>query len=68
VTLGGSATWGAALTLFGLSPGPWAGLAFLVLAGAADTVSVVSRSAIVQRHTPNELLGRVGAAEQAAPA
>jgi predicted MFS family arabinose efflux permease len=52
VMLGGSATWGAALTLFGLSPGPWAGLAFLVLAGAADTVSVVSRSAIVQRHTP----------------
>jgi MFS family permease len=64
VMLGGSATWGAALTLFGLSPGPWVGLAFLVLAGAADTVSVVSRSAIVQMHTPNELLGRVGAAEQ----
>ena len=64
VMLGGSATWGAALFLFGLSPGPWAGLAFLVLAGAADTVSVVSRSTIVQMHTPDELLGRVGAAEQ----
>ncbi|MFE2431650.1 MFS transporter [Streptomyces sp. NPDC059373] len=64
VMLGGSAKWGAALALFGLSPNPWAGLAFLVLAGAADTVSVVSRSTIVQMHTPNELLGRVSAAEQ----
>lgn len=64
VMLGGSATWGAALALFGLSPNPWAGLAFLALAGAADTVSVVSRSTIVQMHTPNELLGRVSAAEQ----
>ncbi|MFG6197586.1 MFS transporter [Nonomuraea sp. JJY05] len=64
VMLAGSATWGGALALFGGSPDPWAGLAFLVLAGAADTVSVVSRSTIVQLHTPNELLGRVGAAEQ----
>ncbi|SEH01183.1 Predicted arabinose efflux permease, MFS family [Nonomuraea solani] len=64
VMLGGSVGWGVALTLFGLSTDPWAGLAFLALAGAADTVSVVSRSTIVQRHTPDELLGRVGAAEQ----
>jgi predicted MFS family arabinose efflux permease len=64
VMLGGSAAWGAALTLFGLSAHPWAGLACLVLAGAADTVSVVARSTIVQTHTPRELLGRVGAAEQ----
>lgn len=64
VMLGGSATWGAALTLFGMSPSPWAALAFLVIAGAADTVSVVSRSTVVQMHTPHELLGRVSAAEQ----
>ncbi|MBO2460583.1 MFS transporter [Actinomadura violacea] len=64
VMLAGSAGWGASLALFGLSPGPWTGLACLVLAGAADTVSVVSRSTVVQTHTPNELLGRVGAAEQ----
>ncbi|MGW4958378.1 MFS transporter [Nonomuraea sp. NPDC004186] len=64
VMLAGSATWGGALALFGVSTDPWAGLAFLVLAGAADTVSVVSRSTIVQLHTPNELLGRVSAAEQ----
>ncbi|MFE3163334.1 MFS transporter [Streptomyces sp. NPDC059224] len=62
--LGGSATWGAALTLFGFSTNPWAGLTFLVIAGAADTVSVVSRSTVVQIHTPHELLGRVSAAEQ----
>ncbi|MFG1807362.1 MFS transporter [Streptomyces sp. NPDC049040] len=62
--LGGSATWGAALTLFGFSTNPWAGLAFLTVAGAADTVSVISRSTVVQMHTPNDLLGRVSAAEQ----
>lgn len=64
VMLGGSAAWGMALTLFGLSSHPWVGLGFLVLAGAADTVSVVCRNTLVQRHTPDELLGRVGAAEQ----
>ncbi|MFI5521026.1 MFS transporter [Streptomyces platensis] len=64
VMLGASATWGAALALFGLSADPWAGRAFLALAGAADTVSVVSRSTLVQLHTPDELLGRVSAAEQ----
>ena len=37
---------------------------FLAVAGAADTVAVVSRSTIVQRHTPDALLGRVAAAEQ----
>jgi MFS family permease len=63
VMLGGSALWGVALALFGISPNPWIGLAFLVLAGAADTVSVVSRGTIVQLHTPDALLGRVAAAE-----
>jgi MFS family permease len=64
VMLGGSAAWGAALALFALSPDPWLGLALLALAGAADTVSVVTRSTIVQLHTPDALLGRVAAAEQ----
>ncbi|MBP0461737.1 MFS transporter [Streptomyces montanisoli] len=63
VMVGASAGWGAALALFGLVPGAWAGLACLALAGAADTVSVVSRGIVVQTHTPNELLGRVGGAE-----
>jgi MFS family permease len=64
VMLGGSAAWGAALALFGAVPDAWLGLAFLVVAGAADTVAVVSRSTIVQLHTPDALLGRVVAAEQ----
>jgi MFS family permease len=64
VMLCGSTMWGAALALFGISSNPWLGLAFLVLAGVADTVAVVSRSTMVQLHTPNVLLGRVAAAEQ----
>jgi len=64
VMLVGSAVWGAAVALFGLALNPLLGLSFLVLAGAADTVSVVSRSTIVQLHTPDELRGRVAAAEQ----
>jgi MFS family permease len=64
VMLCGSASWGVALALFGLATNPWTGLAFLAVAGAADTVAVVSRSTVVQLYTPNALLGRVAAAEQ----
>jgi len=64
VMLAGAAAWGAALALFGVAHDPWASLACLAVAGAADTVSVVSRGTVVRTHTPSELLGRVGAAEQ----
>ncbi|MFI5695560.1 MFS transporter [Kribbella sp. NPDC051586] len=64
VMLCGSAAWGIALLLFAFSPAPWLALVCLAIAGAADTVAVVSRSTIVQLHTPSELLGRVSAAEQ----
>lgn len=64
--LGGSATWGAAVASFGLVATPWPGLVILAVAGAADTVSVVSRSTVIQLNTPGDLLGRVGAAEQIA--
>nr|WP_238354889.1 MFS transporter [Kribbella sandramycini] len=64
VMLIGAGSWGVALGLFAFAPNPWLALAFLASAGAADTVSVVARSTIVQLHTPNELLGRVAAAEQ----
>jgi MFS family permease len=64
VMLCGSASWGAALALFGLATSPWLGFAFLAVAGAVDTVAVVSRSTVVQLYTPNALLGRVAAAEQ----
>ncbi|MGW7405824.1 MFS transporter [Streptomyces sp. NPDC054833] len=63
VMLCGAGTWGAALVLFGMSTDPWTGLGLLVVAGAADALSVVSRSTIVQTRTPDALLGRVTAAE-----
>lgn len=64
VMLCGSAVWGGAIALFGVAPNPWLGLVFLAIAGAADTLAVVSRGTIVQLHTPDALLGRVVAAEQ----
>lgn len=64
VMLCGSAAWGTALVLFGLASDPWLCLGLLAVAGAADTVAVVSRGTIVQLHTPDALLGRVAAAEQ----
>jgi MFS family permease len=64
VMLCGSTAWAVALALFGVATNPWIGLGFLALAGAADTVAVVSRATVVQLHTPNALLGRVSAAEQ----
>lgn len=63
VMVAGALAWGVALTAFAIMPG-WVALACLVVAGAADSVSVVSRSTVVQLNTPNELLGRVAAAEQ----
>ena len=63
VMLCASATWGAALALFGLTTSAWAGLGILALAGAADALAVLSRTTIVQTRTPDALLGRVTAAE-----
>ena len=64
VMLVGATAWGIALAAFALATDPWVGLAWLVVAGAADTVSVVARSTIVQLHTPDAMMGRVTAAEQ----
>lgn len=63
VMLCGAAAWGGALALFGLTTHAWAGLGLLAVAGAADSVSVLSRTTIVQTRTPDALLGRVTAAE-----
>ena len=56
------AAWGGAILLFGLSTA-FFGLAllFLAVAGAADVVSAVFRSSVVQMETPDELRGRVAA-------
>lgn len=66
VMLLGSTVWGAALLTLGLVSNAWLGLACLAVAGAADTLAVVSRSTVVQLNTPDEMLGRVAAAEQIA--
>ncbi|WP_330266783.1 MFS transporter [Streptomyces griseorubiginosus] len=63
VMLCASATWGAALAVFGLTTSAWAGLVLLAVAGAADALAVLSRTTLVQTRTPDALLGRVTAAE-----
>jgi MFS family permease len=51
--------WGLAIAAFGLTSTLWVGLAFLALAGAADMVSAVFRSTILQVATPDALRGRL---------
>jgi MFS family permease len=54
--------WGAAIALFGLSTFSFPlALVFLAIAGAADVLSAVLRSTLVQLTTPDELRGRVSA-------
>jgi MFS family permease len=59
IMLTSCAVWGAATAAFGASPTLPLALASLVVAGAADTFTVVSRGTIVQTATPDELRGRV---------
>jgi MFS family permease len=63
VMLGTVAFWGAAFAGFALARSLWLTLGMLALAGAADTFSVVFRSAIVQAVTTDALRGRLTAAE-----
>ena len=58
-----AAVWGAALAAFGLVDGLVATLACLAVAGAADTLSVISRGTLVQLATPDGYRGRVTAVE-----
>ena len=54
------AGWGVAITCFGLSTSSFLlALLFLALAGAADVISAVLRSSILQIETPDEIRGRV---------
>jgi MFS family permease len=63
VMLVAALTWGVALAGFGLVDGFALTMGALVVAGAADTVSVVCRGTITQLATPDALRGRVAAAE-----
>jgi len=54
------AIWGVAIVLFGLSTFSFLlALVFLAIAGAADVLSAVFRSTIIQLTTPDQLRGRV---------
>jgi MFS family permease len=55
--------WGAAFAGFAIAPSLWLTLTLLAAAGAADTFTVVLRGTIVQGNTPDQLLGRVMAAD-----
>jgi MFS family permease len=59
VTIWAVAVWGAAIALAGLAPSLWPAAALLAVAGAADSVSAVCRSAINQGVTPDRLRGRM---------
>jgi hypothetical protein len=57
------AVWGAAFAGFAVVPGLWPTLMLLAVAGAADVFTVVFRGAIVAAITPDQLRGRVMAAD-----
>jgi MFS family permease len=61
VVVASIALWGAAIIAFGFVTALWLGLLLLAIAGAADAVSAVCRTAIMQTLTPDELRGRVTA-------
>ena len=52
--------WGAGITAFGLvATNLWLGLFFLAVAGAADVISAVFRTTILQLSTPDHMRGRL---------
>ena len=51
--------WGLAIVGFGLSGNLWVAVLFLVIGGAADMVSMVYRSAILQTAATDEMRGRM---------
>ncbi len=54
------AGWGAAITAFGVVGSHlWLALFFLAVAGAADVISAIFRSTILQMSVPDELRGRI---------
>lgn len=52
--------WGLAIVGFGLTDTLWVGLLMLAVAGGADMVSAVFRTAILQAAAPDEMRGRLG--------
>lgn len=58
VQLVAAATWGLALAGFGFADTLIPTVACLAVAGAADTISVISRGTVIQLATPEAYLGR----------
>lgn len=63
VMLAAAGVWGVGVAGFGLAQSLWPVLSCLALAGAADTISVISRGSVVQLATPDSHRGRVSAVE-----
>jgi MFS family permease len=61
VVIGAVIVWGLAIAGAGLMPSLWPAAALLAIAGAADSVSAVSRSIINQTSTPEYMRGRMSA-------
>jgi len=57
------AIWGAAIAGFGFVRVLWLALLMLVLAGAADSTTVIFRGSVVQTSTPGRFRGRVMAVD-----
>ncbi|HEX2908114.1 MAG TPA: MFS transporter [Phototrophicaceae bacterium] len=56
------AGFGVATVIFGISTSFWLSLLMLVTMGALDNISVIIRHTLVLTYTPDEMRGRVGAA------
>jgi len=61
IMFGAVVTFGVATIVFAVSPSFVLSLGMLVVLGAADVISVVIRSSLVQIETPDEMRGRVSA-------
>ncbi|KDN79707.1 MFS transporter permease [Streptomyces olindensis] len=59
MVIGAVVVWGVAITGFGLSGSLWVAVAFLVVAGVADMVSMVFRGAILLSAATDEMRGRM---------
>jgi MFS family permease len=55
--------WGAAIAVFGLATSVWLAVALLALAGAADVISAVFRTTILQLAVPDRLRGRLSSVQ-----
>jgi MFS family permease len=63
VQLIAATTWGLALAGFGLAGPLWLALFCLAVAGASDTIAVITRGTLVQLETPDHYRGRVSSVE-----